>query len=150
MSIFYLPNTLIFFVIAAMLLVIEAARPTFYLSAAAVAVFVTGLVNLAMPMLSPSTMLLCFSFLLVACCITAHHFRESRPARKTTDPSRLRRAEQYIGRVFRLEEPIVDGHGVLLADDTVWTVRGRDCCRGTRVKVVRADQQVLIVNPLMA
>jgi hypothetical protein len=50
-----------------------------------------------------------------------------------------RRSESYVGRVFTLDKPIVDGVGTIRIDDTVWRVSGPDCPAGTRVKIAFAD-----------
>jgi membrane protein implicated in regulation of membrane protease activity len=59
-----------------------------------------------------------------------------------------RRAEGYIGRLFTLDGPIVDGRGRLRVDDTVWPVAGPDLPAGTRVRVVGADSTILRVEPV--
>ena len=58
-----------------------------------------------------------------------------------------RRTEALIGRVFTLENPILDGVGRVRIDDTVWRVSGPDTAAGSRVKVVRADGANLTVEP---
>ncbi len=58
-----------------------------------------------------------------------------------------RRANSYVGRVFTLEKPIVDGSGTIGIDDTVWRVTGPDTPAGSRVKVTRADGASLYVEP---
>ena len=64
-------------------------------------------------------------------------------ARKVEQPAERpflnRRAEGYVGRVFTLDKPIVDGIGTIRIDDTVWRVSGPDCPAGSRVKIARAD-----------
>jgi membrane protein implicated in regulation of membrane protease activity len=57
-----------------------------------------------------------------------------------------RRTAQYIGRVFTLSQPIVNGLGKIKVDDSTWKVRGEDCPVGTQVTVVDADSVVLIVK----
>ena len=57
-----------------------------------------------------------------------------------------RRAEQYVGRVFTLQEPIVNGRGRLRVDDTVWRVEGEDCPAGTAVEVTGVDATLLRVR----
>jgi len=57
-----------------------------------------------------------------------------------------RRAEQYLGRVFTLEEPIVNGRGKVRVDDTHWRVEGADMEAGTKVKVIAVDGVVLKVE----
>jgi membrane protein implicated in regulation of membrane protease activity len=54
----------------------------------------------------------------------------------------------FVGRVFRLQRPIVDGIGTVTIGDTVWRVAGDDCAAGKQVRVVRAEGTLLIVDPL--
>ena len=65
---------------------------------------------------------------------------------KTDQPSHNRRGEQYVGRVFTLDEPVVNGVGKIRVDDTTWKVRGEDCERGSKVRVTAADGVVLLVE----
>ena len=62
-----------------------------------------------------------------------------------TQPFLNRRAEGFVGRVFTLEKPIIDGSGTVRIGDTVWQVRGPDAPAGSRVKVTDADGAVLVV-----
>jgi membrane protein implicated in regulation of membrane protease activity len=67
---------------------------------------------------------------------------------KATDqPFLNRRTASYVGRVFTLEKPIVDGVGTIGIDDTVWRVTGPDAPAGSRVKVTRVDGAALHVEP---
>jgi len=59
-----------------------------------------------------------------------------------------RRPEAFVGREFTLEKPIVSGYGTVKIDDTIWRLSGPDCPGGSRVKVVRADAAMLVVEPL--
>src|SRR5580692_10167119 len=65
----------------------------------------------------------------------------------TDQPFLNRRAEAFVGRVFTLEQPIVDGCGTIGIDDTVWRVSGPDTPAGTKVKVTRVDGAALHVEP---
>jgi membrane protein implicated in regulation of membrane protease activity len=57
-----------------------------------------------------------------------------------------RRPEAFIGREFTLEKPIVAGNGTVRIDDTIWRLSGADMPAGSRVKVVRADAAMLVVE----
>lgn len=57
-----------------------------------------------------------------------------------------RRGEQYVGRRFTLDQPIVNGDGKLRIDDSVWRVAGEDMAAGTIVRVVGADGVILKVQ----
>lgn len=65
----------------------------------------------------------------------------------TDQPFLNRRADAFVGRVFTLDKPIVDGSGTVAIDDTVWRVRGPDCPAGSRVKVMSFEGGSLRVDP---
>lgn len=56
------------------------------------------------------------------------------------------RGAQYVGRIFNLVEPIVNGQGRIKVDDTLWKVRGPDCAITHKVKVVAVSGAVLEVQ----
>src|ERR1700736_5845600 len=64
----------------------------------------------------------------------------------TDQPFLNRRAEAFVGRIFTLEKPIVDGTGTMGNDDTGWRITGPDIPAGTRVKVTRVDGTALHVE----
>jgi membrane protein implicated in regulation of membrane protease activity len=68
-----------------------------------------------------------------------------RPA--SDHPVLNRRGEQYVGRQFTLEQPIVNGRGSVKVDDTVWRVAGPDLPAGARFTVRGADGATLLVEP---
>jgi inner membrane protein len=65
----------------------------------------------------------------------------------TDQPFLNRRTASYVGRVFTLEKPIVDGSGTVRIGDTIWRVTGPDCAAGSRVKIARAEGATLFVEP---
>jgi len=65
----------------------------------------------------------------------------------TDQPFLNRRADALVGRVFTLEQPIVDGAGTVRVGDTVWRVAGPDAPAGSRVRIVTADGAALKVEP---
>jgi membrane protein implicated in regulation of membrane protease activity len=54
----------------------------------------------------------------------------------------------FVGQVFRLHKPIVDGIGIVTIGGTIWRVAGRNCAAGRQVKVLRTEGTLLIVDPL--
>jgi len=66
-------------------------------------------------------------------------------AASTSNPFLNKRAEALVGRVFRLEKPIIDGLGTVRIDDTIWRVAGPDTPAGSRVRIVQADGASLTV-----
>ncbi len=65
---------------------------------------------------------------------------------ETDQPFLNRRNEALVGRVFTLEQPIVQGAGVVRVGDTVWQVAGSDAPAGSQVKIVSADGASLRVE----
>jgi membrane protein implicated in regulation of membrane protease activity len=61
-------------------------------------------------------------------------------------PTLNRRGEQYVGRHFTLEHPIVNGIGKIQVDDSTWKIRGEDCDVGSRVKVTGVDGTIMLVE----
>lgn len=61
-------------------------------------------------------------------------------------PTLNKRTHSYIGRVFTLEQPIVNGDGKLKVDDSQWRISGPDLAAGARVRVTDADGSTLKVE----
>jgi len=73
--------------------------------------------------------------------------RDRQEAEGGDQPFLNRRAQGFVGRVFTLEKPIVDGSGTVRIGDTIWRVTGPDCTAGSRVKIARAEGATLFVEP---
>jgi membrane protein implicated in regulation of membrane protease activity len=56
------------------------------------------------------------------------------------------RGNQYVGRTFTLEQPIVEGRGKLRVGDTLWSAEGPDLAAGARVRVTSVKGTVLVVE----
>ena len=65
---------------------------------------------------------------------------------QTDQPFLNKRGTQYVGRVYSLYEPIVNGQGKIKVDDSQWKVNGEDCPVGTRVKVTAIRGSVFDVE----
>jgi membrane protein implicated in regulation of membrane protease activity len=90
-----------------------------------------------------------FSVLSVGSIVLARKLLSRHPI-DSDRPLLNRRAAQYVGRVFVLAEPIVNGAGKIRIDDSTWRVRGTDAPTGGRVRVVDADGVILCVETLAA
>lgn len=66
---------------------------------------------------------------------------------ETDQPFLNRRTDALVGRVFTLEQPIIDGAGTVRIGDTVWRVAGPDAPAGSRVRIVTAEGAALKVEP---
>ena len=61
-------------------------------------------------------------------------------------PQLNQRAQQYIGQILILIEPIEEGYGKVRVGDGVWKVVGPELPSGSKVKVVSADGTILKVE----
>jgi membrane protein implicated in regulation of membrane protease activity len=134
-------------VLAVVLVILEVFSPgVFFLWMGIAAVIVAGVLY-AMPELAWQYQLLIFALLSVAAIFSARYFLKRHPI-KTDQPNLNKRGHQYVGRVFTLEEPIVNGEGKIRVDDTTWKIRGSDCPEGKRVEVTGVEGVVLEVKLL--
>jgi membrane protein implicated in regulation of membrane protease activity len=134
----------LWFVVAAVFLLLELTSPGVFMLWLGLAAILVGIISLV-TVLSWQTQLIVFAVLSIACIPMWRYF-----ARKVEGPVDRpflnRRAEGYVGRVFTLEKPIVDGVGTIRIEDTVWRVSGPNLPAGSRVKVASADGADLAVE----
>lgn len=134
-------------ILAGILLLIEMLAPSFFFLWLSIAAAITGLVLLAVPELGWQYQLMVFSGLSVVSIALFRRYQRRNPA--TTDqPALNRRGEQYIGRTFTLEQPVVNRVGTLRVDDSTWRITGDDLPAGTRVTVTGVDGVVLETTPV--
>jgi membrane protein implicated in regulation of membrane protease activity len=88
-----------------------------------------------------------FSVLSVLSVAVFRRYLQRRPI-QSDRPLLNQRTAQYVGRVFTLEEPIVNGRGKIHVDDSTWRVEGEDCPQGTKVRVMDAEGVILRVSSL--
>jgi membrane protein implicated in regulation of membrane protease activity len=130
---------------AAVLLAIELAAPGMFMLWLGFAAILIGVVSFAFDW-SWQMQILAFALVSLALIPAYRHFAHK--VEKPIDrPFLNRRAEGFVGKVFVLEKPIVNGAGTVRIDDTVWRVMGPDCVAGMRVRVARADGATLYVEP---
>ena len=107
-----------------------------------------GLVGIALwliPGMGWEVQVLAFALLSIVSVILGRKWLERHPI-VSEQPRLNRRGEQYVGRVFTLQEPIINGQGKIKVDDSTWKIRGPKCAAGTNVKVTDVDGVVLIVE----
>jgi membrane protein implicated in regulation of membrane protease activity len=131
--------------IGVILLIVELLAPGMFFLWMAQAAGVTGLLFFLFPGMGWEIQATLFSVLSVLGVAVARRFFKLNP-NQSDQPLLNRRTAQYIGRVFTLSEPIVNGQGKIKVDDSTWKVRGEDAPAGTRVIVVEADSVELIVK----
>ena len=134
----------VWWVIAGVLLILELMLPGVFFIWLAIAAALTGLadMNLDMPW---QTELLVFAALSVASVIVGRLVYRGRGGEPADNPFLNRRQHGYVGRSFTLDEPIVNGRGRLIIDDTIWEVEGPDADSGTMVRIASVDGMQLSV-----
>jgi len=130
---------------AVVLIILEVLAPTFFALWLAIAAFITGLVLLLVPTMSWEMQLMIFAVLSVVSIVLWRFYYHKRPLH-SDEPLLNRRGEQYIGRIFTLQEAIVDGFGKVKVDDSIWKVAGKDCPAGTKVKIINVNNVVFDVE----
>ena len=124
-------------VLAAVLLIVEVLAPGTFFLWLAVAAGVVGLSMMLYPAMSPETAWTLFAVLGVLSVILVLKYRKPPAADQASKLNK--RGQDYVGRTFELVEPIHNGKGKLTIGDTPWTVSGPDLAAGTRVKVVSVE-----------
>jgi membrane protein implicated in regulation of membrane protease activity len=131
-------------ILGAIFLALELFAPGAFMLWLGLAALAVGLLSFAIDW-SWQWQLVTFSLLSLALVPVWRQFAP-KVERPTDSPLLNRRAESYVGRVFTLENPIVDGVGRVRIEDTIWRVTGPDCAAGSRVRVVRAEGADLLVE----
>lgn len=132
------------FILGAVLLALELMVPGTFLLWLGLAALAVGIVSRVIVW---SWQLQVVAFAVLAVALIPVWRRVARRVDETTDhPALNRRTDTFVGRIFTLEKPIVDGGGFVRIDDTVWRVMGPDCPAGSRVRVTQADGAELRVE----
>lgn len=134
-------------VLGLLLAILEVFSPGVFFLWIGIGAGLTGLMVWLFPEIGWQWQLVVFAGLSVASIVVARNYLVRHPI-ESDQPALNRRGEQYVDRVFTLEQPIVNGSGKIRVDDSTWKVRGEDCAAGTRVRVCGVDGVVLLVEVL--
>jgi len=132
-------------ILAVALVILEVFAPGAFFLWLGIAAGVVGALVYLVPSLGWEYQVLAFSLLSVISIIVWRKFFRAQPS-DTDQPNLNRRGEQYVGRLFTLNEPIVDGLGKIRVDDSTWKIRGEDCPVGSQVEVTGVDGTILKVR----
>ena len=132
------------FILGVVLLILEIVAPGIFMLWLGLAAFLVGLISFAVDW---SWQLQLVAFAVFALAAIPLWRRVGSTAKAPSDqPFLNRRADAFVGRVFTLEKPIVDGSGTVAIGDTVWRITGPDCAAGSRIKVAGVDGGTLRVE----
>ena len=132
------------FILAALLFLLEVLAPGMFMLWLGLAAVIMGIVASTI-VLSWQVQLIGFAVLALVLVPAWRHFA-TKVEKPAESPFLNRRAEGYVGRIFTLDKPIVDGSGAVRIDDTIWRVSGPDCPAGSRVRVAGTDGANLLVE----
>ena len=132
------------FIAGGLLLILEVLAPGVFMLWLGLAAFLVGAISLAVDWPWQAQFVAFAAFAIAA--IPLWRRLALKVEAPTDQPFLNRRADAFVGRVFTLENPIVDGGGTLAIDDTVWRITGTDIAAGTRVKVTRVEGTALHVE----
>jgi inner membrane protein len=134
------------FIVAVLLFVVEVIAPGAFMLWLGLSAALVGIISLVVGW---GWQAQCAAFVVFSAALFPLWRRFQNVAKAPSDQPLLnQRTQTYVGRVFTLDKPIVDGTGTIRIDDTVWRVRGADCAAGRHVKVARADGAMLFVEPV--
>ena len=133
-------------ILGAALVVLEVFAPGVIFLWMGIAAGVVGLIVLAAPAMEWEIQVLIFVALSVVSVFVARRYLKRKPI-ETDHPNLNRRGQDLIGRVFTLDEPIVNGQARLKVGDSQWQITGPDLASGASVKVAGLDGTKLRVEP---
>ncbi len=132
--------------LAALLGVLEMVVPGTYFMWLGIAAALVGGVSWLWPELHWQYQVLSFAVLSVAVVFVYRRWLGGARPAETDQPHLNRRGEQYVGQIFTLDQPIVDGVGRARVEDTMWRILGPDLPAGARVRVTGVDGASLKVE----
>lgn len=133
---------LLFAVVLLILELLTGSGFLFWMGISALAV--SGVLWLV-PGLSAIVQLLGFAVLAMLTAFSWWFYLKNNPI-KTDRPVLNRRGEQYVGRVFTLDAPIVNGVGVVHVDDSTWRVQCVDLPAGAKIRITGVDGVILLAK----
>lgn len=132
-------------VAAVIMVVIEMLLPLAYFLWMGISAFIVGLLLFAMPSIPLLIQVIIFGALSIVTLVLYKKHEKANPT-VNDEPNLNRRGEQYVGRIFTLDEAIVNGVGKVKVDDSTWKVKGVDMPAGSKVRVMSVDGTVFNVE----
>lgn len=129
---------------AGLLLIAELVLPGVFFVWFGIAAVAVAILHFFVP-LPLAAELVIFGTLAVAFALAGRKWLKSRVAEDA--PVLNQRQLAHVGRRYKLREPIRDGLGSIIIDDTRWEIEGPDLDAGAWVEVTGADGARLVVKP---
>lgn len=134
-------------VLGLVLLIIEVTFfGVFFILWVGLSAMVVGVLMLVMPDMGWQAQFVIWGVLSVVTMVGWYQYRKKNPT-TSDEPLLNRRGEQYVGRTFTLDEPVVNGQGHVVVDDSRWKIEAEeDFEAGTKVKATAVDGTILKVE----
>ncbi len=145
-SLFELLGRWIWFIVAALLAIVELMVPGVLAIWLAIAAAIVGGLLLVVD-LPLAAQLAIFAVLSVVLVWASRQFLSRHPI-ESDHPTLNQRGASYVGRVFVVEQEIRNGSGKIRVGDSLWLAEGEDAEAGARVKVIGVNGSALIVEKL--
>ena len=129
-------------VLGVALAIIEIFAPGVFFLWLGISAGIVGVALWLIPGISWEWQVLTFAILSIASVVIARRYLTAHPL-ETDLPNLNQRGHQYVGRVFTLEEPVINGQGKIQVDDSTWKIHCDDCETGTKVVIDGVDGVVL-------
>lgn len=134
----------VWFIVAALLAIVELVVPgVLAIWLAIAAAIVGGIVLVFEPSLA--VQLAMFAALSVLLVWASRQFLTRHPIR-SDHPTLNQRGASYIGSIFPVEQDIRLGRGKVRVGDSVWLAEGEDAPAGTKVRVTGVNGSALVVE----
>lgn len=123
------------FILAGLLLIGELLSPGVFLIWLAGAAALTGFVDIALG-LSWQSEVVIFAVLSAVLVFLSWNWVKTQRTPTSDQPHLNLRHGAYVGRVFVLEQAIINGTGKIRIEDAIWDVDGADLPAGAKVKII--------------
>jgi inner membrane protein len=133
------------FIVAGLFLIGELLSPGVFLMWLAGAAILTGLTDLILS-LGWSGEVIAFALLSLGLVLASWKHVTSGWSPKSDQPHLNMRHGAFVGRVFPLDQAIVNGTGKLKIEDTLWDVEGPNLNAGTMVRVTAVNGLKLVAE----
>ena len=130
------------------LMVLEIITPGIFFLWIGIGAFITGAIAAVFPEAAPPLLGLVFAVLSVISVFAGKKIMLKKTD-KDEDSGLNNRMAQYVGKIYKVYEPIADGRGKISVGDTLWLASAKtDIAANTSVKVIGISGTTLEVEPV--
>lgn len=129
---------------AILLIILEIFSPAAFFLWLGIAAAVTGLITLIAPEMHGAIQVVIFSIFSVVAVWLGRTWFQRNPI-ETDQPFLNQSNEEFIGKVYVVEQAISNGSGRIKVGDSSWKAAGEEAAQGDKVRVVSVGATVLTV-----